>query len=92
VLFNLYFLVPGFANHWIGASDLGIEDTWFWSGTGQRVVYTNWRVGEPGHVTTENAAYLGWADDQVQWFDSNELDRRYLICEETCTNTCLGTR
>ncbi|KAF4520270.1 hypothetical protein B566_EDAN010738 [Ephemera danica] len=95
ILNHLNTTVPGFANHWIAGTDLGVNNTWVWSSTGLRVIYENWATGQPSHMNssnkTENAMYLGLANDQIEWYDAHEYDLRYVICEQVCLLSCQGS-
>jgi hypothetical protein len=92
IINHLNSTVPGFANHWMSATDFGVPNTWVWSGTGERMTYSNWAPGHPSGQNppnnTETATHLGLYNSEIMWFDSNELVMRYTICEELCMTSC----
>jgi hypothetical protein len=92
ILNHLISTVPGLANHWMSATDFGVANTWVWSGTGERMTYNNWAPGQPSGKDslnrTETATHLGLYNSEIMWFDSYELEMRYIICEEICMTSC----
>uniref|UniRef100_A0A6F8CKJ4 Galactose specific C-type lectin-1 n=1 Tax=Culex pipiens TaxID=7175 RepID=A0A6F8CKJ4_CULPI len=72
---------------WIGGSDLAEEGTFIWTGTGERVTYTNWRRDEPNDENGEEdclqLAYIpGW-EYFWHWNDNRCAGQSlYFVCEE----------
>lgn len=60
-------------DYWIGATDIATEGTFLWDTTGESLVYTNWRSGEPndGGIQGEDCAIIE-GDSATQTWDDRE--------------------
>lgn len=66
---------------WIGATDLGSENCFYWVGSGQPVVYSNYSPGQPDNARRENCIEIR-GHYQFMWNDHKCSDLKYFICDE----------
>ncbi|XP_062599411.1 hepatic lectin-like [Saccostrea cucullata] len=66
--------------YWTGGNDIESEGNYYWIGTDQRLVYTNWNPGQPESDIEDCLSMLG--STNFQWHDVNCNFKEYFICEK----------
>lgn len=72
---------------WIGASDLGSDNSFYWVKNGQPVVYSSWSEGQPGLSNGENCVEIRGHFNYL-WNDHYCSENKYFICEENVGPLC----
>lgn len=73
---------------WIGANDIFREGQLRWASTNQRVLFSNWYVGEPnnaGSADNEDCVQIKKSQsgiDEYRWNDVSCTYSYYYVCEK----------
>ena len=65
---------------WIGLTDVGRENQWFWSHSLKVADFTNWGSNEPDGNITENYVSMDHGSG-FKWADRNGVATCYAICQ-----------
>ena len=66
--------------YWTAGNDLDKEGVWKWSGSGQRLRYTNFAPGEPNNLNNINHCLA--FQKGFTWDDGTCTNKNYYICEQ----------
>ena len=82
---NNSIILSGFYDIWLGATDIAIEEKWFWNNTGDPLTFVNWepRSGQPNnyHGSQHCMSCMGkWSYGTGWLYDQCYLNRSPL-CE-----------
>jgi hypothetical protein len=81
--------VIGFIDYWLGGSDFATPNAFVWSGTGQRVSFTDWHSGEPNHDAGDACIMYRFNDGYLKWNDDRPYAEYNIICEQVCDANCV---
>ncbi|XP_062549882.1 low affinity immunoglobulin epsilon Fc receptor-like [Armigeres subalbatus] len=76
---------------WLGASDLGLDGTFIWHGTGDRMVFSKWKIGEPSGLDEHCVVLHYWQDLEFYWTwnDGHCTTELTAICERIEPVSCI---
>lgn len=75
---------------WLGATDLGRTNNYVWHNTGERVLYSRWRIAEPSGGDEHCMALQYWPMLGFfwTWNDVSCNKKLYAICESDGSAEC----
>jgi hypothetical protein len=82
---DVIFSYTGFPNNYrylLSGTDLGKEGQWYWSSTGQDMVYSAWHRNQPdNHKSNQNCLSIWNVNGTIKWDDAICDSKQRFICE-----------
>lgn len=67
---------------WIGGTDVVVENTFVWTGSGQTFTYINWGPGNPDNSGGNQHCVILYQPSDYKWHDTQCTNTNSYICEK----------
>lgn len=67
---------------WIGGTDVDVENTFVWTGSGQTFTYINWGPGNPDNSGGNQHCVILFQESDYKWHDTQCTNTNSYICEK----------